>query len=295
MKVDVKNVDEIKRELKFEIPKDRVSKQLDEVYKDLGKKAKVKGFRPGKVPRNVLEGSHSHIAQEEAVKQLIPEVYHEGIKQENLSPIDMPDIQDVDFKDGKVTFTAKLEIKPEIKLKSYKQIKVKRKSNTVTDEEIEKTLDYIKQGQGADKKVVVDDAFAKGLGYPNLDEFKKSVARQMELDKDRQNRADVENQIVESLLKSVSFKAPESMMKKQLEHRIHETKQRLEQQGTPADKIKEDETRMRDELKEAVEKDVKVYLIFDKIAGEEKLEIKEGENLPSKVMELLLKEAKWEE
>jgi len=51
MKVDVKKVNELRRELKFEIPKDRVSTKLDQVYREIGKSAKIKGFRPGKAPR----------------------------------------------------------------------------------------------------------------------------------------------------------------------------------------------------------------------------------------------------
>ena len=54
MKVDVKKVDTLKRELKFEIPRERVSKAMDEVYNEIGKHAKIKGFRPGKVPRHIL-------------------------------------------------------------------------------------------------------------------------------------------------------------------------------------------------------------------------------------------------
>ena len=52
---------------------------------------------------------------------------------------------------------------------------------------------------------------------------------------------------------------------------------------------------MRKELSAPVERDVKVYLILDKIAAIENIEVKEGENLPAKTMEFLLKEAKWEE
>ena len=76
MKVEVKKVDEVKRELKFEIPKERVSQKFDEVYKELGKIIKVKGFRPGKVPRHILESQHSGKAKEEVLRKLVPEVYH---------------------------------------------------------------------------------------------------------------------------------------------------------------------------------------------------------------------------
>ena len=82
----------------------------------------------------------------------------------------------------------------------------------MTDDEINKTLEYFKKGQGQEKEkeVEINDAFAHGLGYPSLEEFKKSLSRQLESDKDRHNRADVENQIVEALLKKAKLTVPES-------------------------------------------------------------------------------------
>jgi FKBP-type peptidyl-prolyl cis-trans isomerase (trigger factor) len=295
MKVEVKKVDAVKRELRFEIPKERVSQKFNEVYTELGKVLKVKGFRPGKVPRQILESQHSQTAQEEVFQKLIPEVYHEGIVQEKLAPIDMPEIHDVNFKNGVITFTAKLDIKPEVKIENYKGIKVQRKTSEVTEEEINKTLEYFKQGQGKDKKVEIDDAFAHGLGYPSLAEFKRSLSRQMAIDKDRQNRFDIENQVIEELLKKSKLTVPQSLVRRQIEHRVEEGKKRLKAQGLSADEIKKKEEEIRKELKDPVERDVKVYLILDKIAEIENIGAKEGENLPAKTMEFLLKEAKWEE
>ncbi|MDZ4242556.1 MAG: trigger factor family protein, partial [Candidatus Omnitrophota bacterium] len=74
MKVSVKKVDSLRRELKFEIPRDRVSKKLEEIYAELGKVAKIRGFRPGKAPRHLLEQHHGPLAREEMLKKLIPEV-----------------------------------------------------------------------------------------------------------------------------------------------------------------------------------------------------------------------------
>ncbi len=294
MLIEVKKIDPVRRELSFEIGKDRVSQRLQEIYSEITKVAKIKGFRPGKAPRHLVEAQHGQYAREEVLKSLIPEVYREAIQKENLNPIDMPEIQDVSFKDGIIKFKAHLDIKPEVKVGHYKGIKVERKSSQVTDEEINKTLDYFKKGKG-DKEVTLDDAFARGLGYPSLEEFKNSLKRQMETDKDRHNRFDVENQIVDTLLKDAKLTTPQSLVKRQLEHRIHETNERLKSQGAKEEDIIKRQEEIRKDLQEAVEKDIRVYLVLDKIAEMEKIEVKEGENLPSKVMEFLLKEAQWNE
>lgn len=295
MKLTVNKVDALKRKLQFEIPQERVSRKMNEVFGEISKVAKVKGFRPGKAPRHVIEAEHGPLAREETLKKLIPEVYEEGLRQENISPLEMPDIQDVEFKDGKIKFTAEVTIKPDVKISEYKGIKVQRKSPEVTEEDINKTLDYFKTGQGKDAETKIDDEFARGLGYPSLDAFKKSLKTQMEIDKDRQNRADVENQIVEALLKNSKLTVPQSLVKKQLDRRVHEAIGRMKQQGLPEEEINKKVKELEKELKEPVEKDIKVYLILDKIAELENVQAGEGGSLPAKVMEFLMKKAEWKD
>ncbi|MFH1359891.1 MAG: trigger factor [Candidatus Omnitrophota bacterium] len=293
MKVEVKKIDATRREMKIEVPKDRVTQAMDDVYKEIGKEAKVKGFRPGKVPKEILESHYGKLAQEETIQKVIPEVYQEGVEKEQLLPIDLPEIQDVSFKDGIISFTAKFDIRPDIIVKDYKGIKVTRKSSAVKDEEINKVFDMFKKGQGQEKEAKVDDGFAKSLGYPSLDAFKDSLKRQMEVDKDRQNRFDVENQIVEHLLKNTKVTVPQAVVKKQLEHRLSETKERMKQQGLKEDDIAKKEDQMRKDLEKVAEKDLKVYFIVEKIAQLEKIEIQRQENMVNKVIEFLLKEATW--
>ena len=294
MKVEVKKIDATCRELKFEISRERVSKKMNEVYEEIGKVAKIKGFRPGKAPRQLIQTQHADLAQKETLKKLIPEIYQEGLEQEKINPVDLPEIHDVSFKDGVIFFTAKLDIRPEVKLKNYKGIYIKRKKSMVSDEEISKTLEFLKKGQG-DKEVTFDDAFARGLGYPSLEDFKSSLRRQMEMDRDRQNRMDVENQVVEYLLKEASVPVPQSVLNRQLEHRLEEARKRLHSQGMSESDIKKKEDEMRKDLRPLAEKDLKIYLIMDEIAKLENISVSEGENLFNKVMELLLREANWEE
>ncbi len=295
MKLEVKKIDATKRELKFEIPKDRISKALDDIYNDIGKVAKVRGYRPGKAPRHIVESEHGRLAQEEMLKKIIPEVYQEALEKENLRPMDYPEINDVSFKDGKLSFTATLDIRPDVKLKTYKGIKVQRKSSQVTDEELNKTLEFFQKGQGGDKAITLDDNFAKGLGYPTLEDFKIFLRRQLEIDKDRQNRLDVENQLIETLLKDSTLAVPASAAQKQLEHLVRENIRHLQNRRVPEEEIKKKDEEMRKNLKPVAERDVKVFLILEKIAELENITVQGEESLPHKVLEFLLKNANWED
>lgn len=305
MKIEVKKIDAVRRELKFEVPRERVLQKFDEVYQEFGKIAKVKGFRPGKVPRHILESQHGKMAEEEVAKKLIPEVYQEGIEREKIMPIDLPEILDVHFREGAVTFTAKLDVKPEVKVSDYKGIQVKRKSSSVGDDEINKTLELFRKQQGLPSgqsgqekgaaEGAVDDTFARGLGFPSLEELRKSLSRQLEMEKDRQSRLDLENQIVEHLLKKSKLVTPQSLVNRQFDRRLDDIRYRLKSQGLSEEEIKKKEEEAGPQLRGVVEKDVRVYLIFDRIAELENIEVKGEENLAVKVMEFLLKEAKWEE
>ncbi|MDP8264582.1 MAG: trigger factor [Candidatus Aceula lacicola] len=295
MKVELKKIDATKRELKFEISKERVSKKMEEVFKEITKAAKVKGFRPGKAPRHIIEAEHGKLAQEKMMEELIPESYQEALQKEKLNPIDFPEISDVKNKDGILTFKASLDIQPEFTVKDYKGIKVKKKKSEVTDDEIKKTLDFFKTAQGKDKKdIKIDDEFAKGLGYPSLDEMRSSFKKQMEIEKERQNRADVENQIVDFLVKNTKLSVPKTTVQRHVDRLAHDTRHRMESQGVKKEDLDKRVDEFVKKIKPNAERDVKAYFILEKIAQEEKITVSQGENLFQKVIGVLLKEATWE-
>jgi FKBP-type peptidyl-prolyl cis-trans isomerase (trigger factor) len=294
MKVTVKKIDALRREMHFEVPKERVLQKQDEVLKEIAKHAKIPGFRTGKAPKKLVETSHGKFANEEMLKNLIPEVYREGVEQEKLDPIDLPAIDNVELKDGTVKFRATFDVRPEVEVGDYKGIPVTKKSSEVADDEVVKTLDYFKKGRGLADDAVLDDAFAKGMGFPTLEELKKSIKRNMEYDKDRQNRAEVENQIIDELIKRSKLHVPLSLVERQAHGRQEEFVNRLKSYGAKDEDIKKKLEESAKQIKEAAEKDVRIYLILQKIAQLEKIEAGEGENLSAKVMEFLFKEAKWE-
>jgi FKBP-type peptidyl-prolyl cis-trans isomerase (trigger factor) len=295
MKISVKKVDALRREMHFEVPQERVTGKLDAVLNNMAKHARIKGFRQGKAPRKLVESTHGDLAREEMMKNLIPEVYHEGITQEKLEPIDFPAIDQVEFKDGGLKFRATFDLRPEVEVKDYKGVKISRKSAEVSDDDVNKSIDFFKKGRGLDEKVAVDDELAKGIGFPSLEELKKAVKSNLGFEKERQNRYEEESQLIESLIKSCKLDVPQSLVARQLEGRLEEFAQKMKTFGMKEEDIAKKAEASKKELTDAAEKDVRTFLILHKIAEVEKIEAEKNENLSAKVMAFLLKEAKWEE
>ena len=127
--------------LEIEIPLDAVNQAREEVYKEIKKIAKVPGFRPGTAPQDILEKHHSKDAEEEVLRKLIPDGYKKAIEFHKITPLASPEIDKVVFEKGKaLTFEAAVEIKPTIKLKSYKGIKVTKRKVSVGEAEVDQAV-----------------------------------------------------------------------------------------------------------------------------------------------------------
>ncbi|MDP2939263.1 MAG: trigger factor [Candidatus Omnitrophota bacterium] len=295
MKFTVKKVDATKRELDIEVPKETVSQKFDEVYEAIAKNAKIRGFRPGKAPRQIVEQHHKPLAQEEVLKDLIPATYEEVLKKENLKAIALPEIFDVKLEAGILSYKAKLEIKPEVEIRDYKGLKIKKMPSNVTDEDLKKSYELILQSRGGPKETPIDDSFARSLGYTNLKELEASFKKQLEINCDQQAKIDLENQIIEQLLAKAKFEVPEASVNSQLEHLVKDAKMRLSWQGLKKEDIEAKHEGLRKELKDIAHRDVKVYFVLEKIAELENIKVDHEDNLLKKVMEFLLKEARWEQ
>ncbi len=290
MKAEVKKIDTTTCEMNIEVSGEVVKNKFDDVFKRIAKEAKVPGFRPGHAPRDMLEKHYSAQAHEQVIKELVPDVYNEAVEKEKLEVVQLPDISDVKLDSGMLSFKAKVEVSPEINLKTYKGIKVSYKKIEVTAEDVSKNLNSVKEAAKADK---LDDAFAKALGYPSLAELEKGVEKQIYIQKDNLQRQKIENELIESLLKELDFKLPQSLINRQLEELTRQAKLDLALKGVPREKIDEQEKALSGHLEPEARKQVRVYLVLSAVAKKENILL--DDHMPRKVMELLLKEASWQE
>jgi len=290
MKTEVKKLDGNTRELSIEVSGDIVKNKFEDVFTRIGKEAKVPGFRPGHAPREMLEKHYAQAVHEQVLRELLPDVYNQAIEKEAIDSLELPEISEVKLDRDKLIFKAKVEIRPEIPLKDYKGVKVNYKKISVSADEIKRQVDAIKESR---KLETIDDAAAKGLGYPNMAELSNAVERQIYLQKENHQRQDVESQIIKNVVDVLDFKLPQSLVKRQLEDLIRQAKLDLALKGMPREKIDEQDKKFSEELEPEAKSQVKVYLVLAEIAKREKITM--DDHMPRRTMEFLLKEANWQE
>ncbi len=174
MKVEVTELGPIKRSLKIEVPQEDVNRQFAEVYADLNRQVRVPGFRPGKAPQSLLEQRYGKDVGEDVARRIIPTYYEKAIRQAGIVPIvvEIPPIERVKIKkDAPFSFTATVEIKPRIELRDYKPpnpISLKIDTRTVTDDQIDKALNVLRERQAQLEAAPAGTALADG-SYAVLD------------------------------------------------------------------------------------------------------------------------------
>ena len=288
MKTEVKKLDSTKCEINVSVSGELVKNKFESVFSEIAKEAKVPGFRPGKAPRDVLEKHYASAVHEQVLKELVPDVYNQAIEEQKLDVIELPQISDVKLDRSSLSFKATVELVPDIAIKDYKNQKIVFKPVSVSPDEIKRHIDSIKESRKAEN---FDDKFARSLGYPNLAELEQAVQRQIFISKENHQRAHIENELIDSIMKGLEFKVPPSLVERQTQDNLRQTKIDLAMKGVPREKIEEQEKMLLEKIGPEAKTQVKVYLVLSQIAKKENISI--DDHMPRKVVEFLLKEADW--
>ena len=162
MKTVIEEINPVKKKLTIEVEAESVANELDKAIKDIGKKAKIPGFRPGKAPKNVVQLHYGEEVRSEVINRLISDSYLTAIREHNLNPVGMPQIENITpfDKGSSMSYTAIVEVRPNITLGTYDGIEVKEQNLAVTDEELSQTLDHLRE-MYAQLEVVEDQLLAK--------------------------------------------------------------------------------------------------------------------------------------
>jgi trigger factor len=149
MKIQVEDLSPIRKKIIIEVEPEKVKEEWETVYRGVNKKVKMKGFRPGKVPRSMVEKYYGPQIEEEVIRNLVSRNYPEALKESQLIPIAMPLLdQPVLNPEGPFTFQATIELKPEINISEYKGLTLNRQEEAVKGEDVENRLSLLQRSHG---------------------------------------------------------------------------------------------------------------------------------------------------
>ena len=175
--VKIEEISPVKKKLSFEIPWEETKIVLDDVYRKISKTAKVRGFRPGKIPRPVLEKFYKDHAEEEAMTQLFNQHFWDALKEHAIDPVSRPEIDQQGIEPGKAfAFSATVEIEPVFDPEGYVGLEIDREEVEVTDADMEAKLKEL-QEMYSTMEDISDDSGVDSGKYVVID-FQGTVAGQ---------------------------------------------------------------------------------------------------------------------
>ena len=135
-----------KREIQVEIPAEEVSRETDTLIQKYQKLARLPGFRRGHVPASIIRQRFSQDIQNDVVDALVPRYFRKEADKLGLMPVSQPRVTDLHVHDGQpLRFKASFEVMPEIKAEGYKELRADKPPISVTDEEVQQSLDGLRE------------------------------------------------------------------------------------------------------------------------------------------------------
>ena len=146
MNVTVENLAPCRKLLRVEVDAQAVDAAFAAVTKDIQKQASLPGFRPGKAPRDLVARKYEADIKAETKRKLISDSFRDAVKEKKFDVLGQPDIEEIQFGRGQaLQFAATIETTPEFPLPDYKGLPVKREMKSVTDADVERAVDLLRQ------------------------------------------------------------------------------------------------------------------------------------------------------
>ncbi|MGP3979984.1 trigger factor [Streptomyces sp. KR80] len=188
MKSAVETLNPTRVRLTVEVPFEELKPSLDAAYKKINQQVTVPGFRKGKIPARVIDQRFGRGAVlEEAVNDALPKFYTEAVNEGDLNPLGQPEVDITELKDNEVlAFTAEVDVRPTLEIPDYSGIEVEVDAVEVSDEDIEKSVEQLRERFASTSAVeraaaegdvvtidleakvdgeVLEDGVAKGVSY----------------------------------------------------------------------------------------------------------------------------------
>ena len=149
MKTSLEEISPVKKKLSVEVESREVDKKINESYRELAKKAKIPGFRPGKAPRKILENYYGAQVREDVGKTLITETFPKAIEEVKTIPLGTPLLEKETLKQGhNYKYSAVIEVRPQFEVKNHLGLKLEKEELSIADEDVQKQLEQIREANG---------------------------------------------------------------------------------------------------------------------------------------------------
>lgn len=154
MQVSVEATKGLERKMTVHVPAERVDNEVDNRLRRMGRTAKVKGFRPGKVPFKVVKQQYEPQVREDVMQELLRQTYGEALQKEKLRPAGAPAIDPVSMQPGEgLRYTATFEVYPEVSIKKAEGLKVERPKVEISDADVEDMVSKMRRQRAEWQKV----------------------------------------------------------------------------------------------------------------------------------------------
>lgn len=145
MQVTSEAVSGVARRLNVSVPTSRINEQFEARLKRTAKTVKINGFRPGKVPLNVVRREYGAGIYQEVVNDVIRDTVFEAIQQEKINAVGMPNIDKVENKEDALVYEATVEVYPEVEVKAFDALEVERKTTEVNDKDVDQMIENLQK------------------------------------------------------------------------------------------------------------------------------------------------------
>jgi trigger factor len=149
MNVRIEDVSSVKKKLSFEVGADKVEAEIGKAYQQIAKSAKIKGFRPGKVPQHLLEKHYAPQMEEQVLNRLIKDSYFKALVEHRIAAISDPEIlENSPLERGKpFSYSAQVEVKPEVSVKDYQGISLQKEKFEYENKIVVERLEEMRAGR----------------------------------------------------------------------------------------------------------------------------------------------------
>jgi trigger factor len=142
--------DATKREIAVEVPAEEVTRETEALIRKYQKLARLPGFRKGHVPASIIRQRFSEDIKSDVVEALVPRYFRQEAERQGLVPVSQPRVTDLHIHEGEpLRFKASFEVLPEIKVEGYKELRADKPEITVSDEEVQHSIDHLREQQAS--------------------------------------------------------------------------------------------------------------------------------------------------